>query len=61
MFRNSSLAIFLLLGPYLLYYPGMRPEMVACLLYCIFVGLMALGLELFGDHPLVKRWLDCLF
>lgn len=61
MFHNSAFALFLFLGAYLLYSPGIRSEMVAFLLYCVFVGLMVLGLELCGDHPLVKRWINRLF
>ncbi|AHJ12840.1 MULTISPECIES: hypothetical protein [Sulfurospirillum] len=61
MFNNSALALFLFLGSYVLYEPGMKTEMVVFLLYCVFLGIVALGLVLFGHHPWVKKWLDRLF
>lgn len=61
MLQPSSFALFLFLGAYLLYCPGMKPETVGILWFCVGAGLISMGLALFGHHPWVKKWLNRLF
>ena len=61
MLQPSSFALFLFLGAYLLYDPGMKAETVGILGFCVGAGLISMGLALFGHHPWVKKWLNRLF
>ena len=58
MLQPSSFALFLFLGAYLLYYPGMKPETVGILGFCVGAGLISMALALFGRHPWVKKMVE---
>jgi len=58
---NYGYCLWLLLGAYLLYHPGMSHSEIAFLYVLVVCGVLAGLLEYFSHRPLFQQWLNRWF